>query len=211
MTTAYPLAWPVGWPRAKSRKSAKFSKGERRVSAHNPQYVYLDKRALTIAEAMGRVLAELSSFDVQHGDAIISTNLALRLDGLPKSTQSEPGDPGVAIYWKKRGDAAMKVMAIDRYDRTADNLAAIAATLNAMRAIERHGGAQILERAFTGFTALPGQRTCWDILGLTQGSAPEEIERRFRELAKKHHPDNGGSADEFIYVQRARADALASC
>ena len=38
-------------------------------------------------------------------------------------------------------------MAIDAYTRTADNLAAVAATLEAMRAIERHGGAQILERA----------------------------------------------------------------
>ena len=36
-----------------------------------------------------------------------------------------------------------------------ESLAAIAATLDAMRAIERHGGARVLERAFTGFTAVP--------------------------------------------------------
>jgi hypothetical protein len=46
-------------------------------------------------------------------------------------------------------------MAIDQYDRVEHNLAAIAATLDAMRAIKRHGGAEILDRAFTGFTALP--------------------------------------------------------
>ena len=78
-----------------------------------------------------------------EGDSIISTNLKLRLDGLPRSDQKEPDDPGVAVYWQ-RLSKPKKVMAIDLYDRIADNLAAIGATLNAMRAIERHGGALIL-------------------------------------------------------------------
>ncbi|KVD37855.1 hypothetical protein WJ41_22830 [Burkholderia ubonensis] len=60
---------------------------------------------------------------------------------------------GVAVYWETRA-GARRVMAIDQYTRVADNLAAVAATLDAMRAIERHGGARILERAFTGFAAL---------------------------------------------------------
>jgi len=46
-------------------------------------------------------------------------------------------------------------MAIDRYSTVEGNLAAIAATLDAMRAIERHGATVILERTFADFMALP--------------------------------------------------------
>lgn len=62
------------------------------------------------------------------------------IDGFPRSGQSEPSDGGVAVYWLT-STGETKCIAIDRYDRVADNLAAVAATLDAMRAIERHGGA----------------------------------------------------------------------
>lgn len=35
-------------------------------------------------------------------------------------------------------------------------------------------------------------------LGLPIGSSKEEIKSRFRELAKKYHPDLGGDSDKFI-------------
>jgi hypothetical protein len=63
--------------------------------------------------------------------------------------------------------------------RAADNLAAIAATLEAMRAIDRHGGATILNRAFTGFTALPPPADCWKELGVNRG------ERRSRRSTRR--------------------------
>jgi hypothetical protein len=70
----------------------------------------------------------------------------------------------VAVYWIKTGRKQMKCMAIDRYGRVADNMAAIAATIEAMRAIERHGSAEILERAFLGFQALPEPEQWWQVL-----------------------------------------------
>src|SRR3954467_15855639 len=96
----------------------------------------------------------------------------------------------------------MRCMAIDRYTRVADNLAAIAATLEAMRAIERHGGGAILERAFLGFAALPEKASSpwWrDVLGIS-ATAPATwplVEELFRALAKVHHPDVGGSREKF--------------
>ncbi|HWL06772.1 MAG TPA: J domain-containing protein [Xanthobacteraceae bacterium] len=202
--TAYPLHWPEGWPRATSRKRAKFSKGERQYTANGS---WMGHRDLSIADGTGRVLNELQALRVPHGEAIISTNLELRLDGLPRSNQSAPTDPGVAVYWRKPGQP-MKVMAIDIYDRVADNLAAIAATLNAMRAIERHGGAQILERAFTGFAALPSPRSWRDVLELGAHATRENIEANFRRLARDRHPDRGGSADAMAELNNARETAL---
>lgn len=203
---AYPLAWPEGWPRAKVRKTAKFSRGVRQYSQHGSgSWVSHDK--LTIADAVARVQRELGALDVPRGESVISTNLELRLDGLPKSGQREPDDAGVAVYWR-RGRGEMKVMAIDIYDRVADNIAAVAATLEAMRAIERHGGAQILDRAFTGFTALPPPRSHWDVLGIAPRSNADAINAAYRAKALAAHPDKGGSTAAMAELNAARDAAL---
>jgi hypothetical protein len=189
--TRYPLAWPDGWKRTAQgvQRAGRFTKYG---------------RDLTVHEAIGRVLLELQRLGVREGDAIISTNLATRLDGLPRSDQRAPADPGVAVYWVRPGEA-MKVMAIDRYTCVADNLAAVAATLGAMRAIERHGGAQILERSFRGFEALPAPEDWRVVLGL-HPHAPvtlDDVHAGYLRARSKAHPDKGGGHDAFMAVQRA--------
>lgn len=210
MTTAYPLAWPEGWPRSRSRKRARFNKGERQYYGDNNSSSWMRKRDLSISEATQRVLSELTTFGVPHGEAIISSNLQLRLDGLPRSGQAAPSDPGVAVYWRRPGES-MKVMAIDLYDRVADNLAAVAATLHAMRAIERHGGAQILDRAFTGFAALPPPKSPWKVLGLdtpNDAVTREQVNEAYRAKARALHPDVGGSEAAMAELNAARDAAL---
>lgn len=170
----------------------------------------MSKKELTISDGTQRIIAELETLGVREGQWVISSNLELRNDGLPRSGQRMPEDPGIAVYWTRKGK--QNVMAIDLYDRVADNLAAVAATLNALRAIERHGGAQILERAFEGFAALPapGSFDPWAVLGLKPGAQGADIERKYRELARGAHPDTGGSHDKFTTLQRARMEALAA-
>lgn len=89
----------------------------------------------------------------------------------------------------------------------AGNLAAIAATLNAMRAIERHGGAEILNRAFAGFAQLPAPSDSsvgwWSVLGVDAHTPTNDVIAAYRTLAKKHHPDTGGSAETFVVIQKA--------
>jgi DnaJ-domain-containing protein 1 len=99
-------------------------------------------------------------------------------------------------------------MAVDCYDHPADNLAAIAATLHAMRAIERHGGALILERAFTGFMALPDPSQWCHVLALSPTATEEEIRRKRNELAKQHHPDAGGSLARMTEINTAYDSAM---
>ena len=98
-------------------------------------------------------------------------------------------------------------MAIDCYTKVADNLAAIAATLEAMRAIERPGGAEILDRAFTGFVALPAPEQPWQVLGVPMHASMAEIETAYRRLAMQHHPDRGGDANAMARINAAR-DAM---
>lgn len=214
--TAFPLAWPAGWPRTASyhRKQAQFGRTE-----YKPGQSYRSKTDITMADAMKRVREELVRLGINTtDDMIVSTNLKLNLSGLPRGDQGEPGDPGVAVYFQKKEGSGhnaymgpMRVIAVDRYDRVRDNLAAIAATLEAMRAIERHGGAQILERAFTGFAALtaPG-KTWWDVLEVKPDASLEIIEANFRRLARDRHPDRGGTQDAMAALTEARAAAIAA-
>jgi hypothetical protein len=202
MTTAYPLAWPEGWPRTKDYARKRASFGTARYDAHRI------KRALTVAEGMKRVREVLARMGVDvANDMVVSTNLKLNMSGLPRGDQGEPADRGVAVYWQTAGKP-MRVMAIDTYWRTADNLGAIAATLEAMRAIERHGGAVILDRAFTGFTALPSPKRWWEVLGVAPTAGREEIERVWREKAREAHPDAGGSHARMAELNAARDTGL---
>lgn len=213
---AYPLNWPEGWRRTNpgQRERAKFGKAGKYQGYDNNKR-WIPARDLTIEEGTQRLLKELRALGVETGDSIISTNLKLRLDGLPRSDQKRPEDPGVAVYWQRREDKAHKVMAIDRYDTVQDNMAAIAATLDAMRAIERHGGAAILDRAFTGFVALPapGQtaRRPWrDILGVPDDDKRlTTAEAQYRLLRSRYHPDKNGGVEmpEWHQLQAAWHDA----
>lgn len=190
---AYPLTWPPGWRRTESyrRKSAQFHK---------------NSRYLSVMDGIERVLNELTRLGIKRDDLVISTNVPTRLDGLPRSDTS-PQDPGAAVYWRKGKDT--RCMAVDRYSKVADNLAAIAATLEAMRAIERHGGAEILDRAFTGFTALPAPEQWFQVLDVSAHATREQIEDAYRALAMKHHPDRpGGNAGEMARINTARDEGL---
>lgn len=217
MTQAFPLKWPDGWPRmsAHGRKRAKFSRQERQYRAqteYQPSSSWTEKKDLSISDGTKRIMGELSTMGVREGEWVISTNLELRNDGLPRSGQRAPEDPGVAVYWTRKGK--QQVMAIDIYDRVQDNMAAIAASLNALRAIERHGGAQILERAFAGFAALPPPEHFdpWAELGMPMAHGPytkDQVEARYRALARIHHPDvPGGNKEKFQRITRAREEAL---
>src|SRR5260370_33249858 len=206
--TRYPLCWPDGWKRTRLRIRAQFGTQPRGAG----------KSRISVTEAIDRVGYELGRMGVDHGNIIVSTNLPLNIHGPPRRDR-EPGDPGAAVYWVKTDPfrpatgPQSKVMAIDRYDRVADNIAAIAATLEHMRGIERHGGAEILERVFTGFAQLPeraGGRGWRGILGLPPEAQPSQdaIGSRFRELSKDRHPEKpGGSRELFDELVWARASA----
>ncbi len=204
----YPLQWPTGWKRTPDHRR---EPGRFTSKAYNS-----GRRAepLTVAQAVDRLLAELLRMAVAEQDVIISTNVEPTLTGRPRSGERKPQDPGAAVYWMDMGKH--RCMAIDRYTDVAQNLAALAATIEAMRAIERHGGAAILDRAFTGFTALPapivaGMKRPWrEVLEYGNGPATEhEITRNYRILAKDYHPDRpGGSTAKMAELNAARDEAL---
>jgi hypothetical protein len=194
-TSKWPLTWPPGWRRTSpgARTDARFSQGDRR---------------LDLRDGTRRVISELGIFGVPEGRILISSNHALKRDGVPYSNQPAlDADPGVAVYWKRNGTE--QCMAIDRYKRLPDNLAAIAATVYAMRAIERHGGAEIIDRAFTGFAALAAPLQWFQVLEVPANANLYDIEQAYRRLASKHHPDKTKDDGEAMaLINRARDQAM---
>jgi hypothetical protein len=208
--TSFPLSWPAGWKRTETgwRKRANFCKKDR-IGAGSAR-----KERLNVSDAVRRLLQSLKAMGIPDWNVIISTNVELRRDGLPYSGRKAPEDPGAAVYWQD--GPQRRCMAIDQYDRVEDNLAALAATLDAMRAIERHGGAAILDRAFTGFTALEfspegaRSRTWRDVLfpnGCPADVSIESAKANHRRLAMIAHPDRGGTHEAMSDLNAALAEA----
>ena len=204
--TAYPLAWPARKPRTKpdARMGGRFNHKVEAFSEYRGRYQ--QTKELTVSVAVDRVLAELDRLGADRRyPPVISTNLEVRLDGLPRSGQRKPLDPGVAVYFRVDGDPV--VLATDRYDSVEANLAAVAAHIAASRAIERHG-VGTLKEIFRGFAALPPAMAVDDwraVLGNPDTLADAEIQYRTR--AKDAHPDRGGSDAAMAALNAAIARA----
>jgi hypothetical protein len=204
--TAYPLCWPRGVPRHKGvRLTAAFSK---QVSQHTPNapdgVASYRSEPLSIADGVARIQRELNRFGAVR--LVISTNVAVRRDGLPYSTSREPADPGVAVYFHLR--TRPYCLPCDRWTRVADNLAAVAAHIAALRGIERWGVGTV-EQAFTGYLALPSPDDVDWRAEFPRVETLEQLEERYREQAKKLHPDAEGTHEAMVRLNRARQAARA--
>lgn len=187
---SFPLHWPEHWPRAKSRQNAPFQ--------------------MTLAGARDHLMNELRLMGARY--IVLSSNLELRRDGLPYANQRKPEDAGVSVYFQWHGK--QMTFACDRWNKVEDNIRAIGKTIEALRGIDRWGASDMMERAFSAFEALPPPegftQTCWTVLGVPEGSSPEEIAAAYRSLARMAHPDKGGSREEWDALQSAYNEAVSS-
>ena len=124
-------------------------------------------------------------------DWLVSSNLQTKLDGMPYANQSEPSDVGVAVYFRLRAGGKPKVFACDRWNRVADNIAAIAGHVEALRRVERYGVGEV-EKVLAGYTALPPSAEDWrSVFGFGPDETPTfaEVDRRYKRQIQAAHPD----------------------
>ena len=184
MTQAYPLHWPIGFPRTKARTYSRF-----RTS--------LDGAVDNMTKAL-RAFATESGRDIVN--LIVSSNVTLM--------RQRPQDGGVAVYFT--WDHIDCCVAVDRYDDPAANLQAVFHIIEAERVKLRHGGLNIARAAFRGFAALPPPKgpdgliaPPWrQVLFGNPDTRPSlsDVETKYRELVKATHPDRGGDAAKFNAV-----------
>lgn len=199
----FPLQWPSGWKRTDpaARRPARFHGFSQTQDGAGARW--RRKRCLTISEALGRLQAELDRLGASQ--PVLSSNLVLRLDLLPRSGQRDPIDPGAAVYF--RLSRKPRCLACDRWDSVADNIAAIAAHISAIRAVDRYG-VGTLDQAFAGYAQLPpSAEEWWIVLGVPRESTDDEIDQAYRDLARKHHPDVGGDPTQMARINQAREAA----
>jgi len=191
----FPLYWPEGQPRAKYRTHAAFK--------------------VDFVQARDELLHSLGLLGAKT--IVLSTNIPIRADGLPRGGLPEPNDPGVAVYFErkvgKEYSAPLRpfVIACDVFSKVRWNLRAVGGTVEALRAIQRYGATSMLEQAFTGFAALPPkgyEKPWWEVLGVTAGATDDDVRRAYRELAGIHHPDKGGDQTRMAEINRACAEGL---
>ncbi len=195
MADAYPLNWPDGWKRTPA--------GDRRRAPYKTE----PSRAVQHLQDELRRLGAVGAY-------VISTNVPTRKNGVaPISDARNPEDPGVSVYWSTN-TFKDRVIACDKWLKVYDNVHAIGLAIEAMRAIERAGATQVLERAFSAFGALPAasaapiNRPWWEVLKFDKaaiGSLSTTVtDARYRELARSAHPDHGGSDQALTELTAAR-------
>lgn len=189
---AYPLQWPEGWPRTEPGKRQK----------HSQFQVQVSKAIDELYDELGRLGAK---------NIVLSSNLTLNTFHRPYTKQSGISDPGIAVYFTLKGKPM--VMARDAYADWRDNIRSLGLAVEAFRALHRHGGAHMMERAFTGFMALaaPNAKRPWrEVLNLVEEPNPtrDQVEHHYRIRARSAHPDTGGSNEAMAELNAAKAEAL---
>lgn len=177
----YPLAFPTGRPRAPAREPALFRDGGDRITLEAATHRLIAQiRAMTRTGQPWRVTS-----------MVLSTNIRFTASGARDRNVSrrDPDDPGAAFYFDL--DSRSHVLACDKWDTVADNIAAIAAHVEALRGQERWGVAD-LRQAFAGHVALPAPVAWWAVLGCDRDADAAAIARAYRDRARTHHPDAGG-------------------
>lgn len=177
VTYKYPLDWPMAEPRTRT--------------ADRTGCAYKTRTAYAELERLERELRMLGAEDV-----LVTSNVPVRRDGTivaPRVGQRYD-DPGVAVYFRLGGQS--KCLPCDRWALVEWNLHAITLSINAIRALERHGCPRIVTKAFAGMTLLPAPEQWWNVLGCEPDDDIDAIEETYRALAKEAHPDVAGEAAE---------------
>lgn len=175
---AYPLAWPSGFPRSPRREAGKFK--------------------TSLSGALDKVQTSLKLFAKDSGKhlqgLVISSNYSLG--------NSEPADPGVAVYFV--WDGISVAIPVDRYVTIAANLTAVHHVIEARRTELRHGTLALVRATFTGFAALPPPPPVdWHAI-LDNPASLADAELAFRRKARTAHPDMpSGSHDAMANLNRA--------
>lgn len=196
----FPLAWPAHRPRraAKNRIRGDFSETLGDGTGKT--------KPISLQTASERLELQVERLGGRY--PILSTNVELRMDGRPRADRSPPADPGACVYFDLKGTPY--ALACDTYTDVAQNIAALANHIDALRRQERYGVASAAEslHAFQALPApdhvLPSRRPWRQALGFPESWPPngmlidsvrDTITRHYRAEAIKAQGNEAALAD----------------
>jgi hypothetical protein len=195
----YPPLWPSNTPRTRPADRLR-SNFHTRIKQEGLRPIH---RPPTVYEAAKDLLAEMGR--LKASNVVITSLLPTRHDGLPY-TDGRSEDPGVAVWCVYNGRE--RAFACDQWQTHAENLRAISLSIAALRGLTRWGMADVAERAFAGFAALPPGapealeppapppwREVFGVQALAELEPADllaVVKARHRKLIAEAHPDAGG-------------------
>jgi hypothetical protein len=214
--TKFPLVWPPLWKRTNPADRSRFTAREATMATRRTYNTTLQRhedqivpgtKPITMPTARQRLSDQLDRLGAD--DVILSTNVELTAYGEPRGGRAEPSDPGAAVYFTLNDHD--RVLACDRWLTVAQNIAAVASHIEAIRRIDRYG-VGTLEQAFAGYDALPApsaeNRAVWRAVlrfpPLTDVT-PDDVKVAYRSLAKAAATDTNRLRE----LNLARDQALA--
>lgn len=181
----FPLQWPKHRPRkvSQQRRAGTFTAGG---------------KAISFSAACDRLEDQITRLGGQG--PILSTNVPLRMDGRPMTTEKVL-DPGVCVWFTLKGRPL--ALPCDTFTTPQMNVAAIAEHISALRRQEAYGVATV-EESLQAFAALPGpsgpvltSRDQWGVLGIARPRDVGVIEARTQiGLAYRARAKEIGTNDE---------------
>lgn len=159
---------------------------------------YKAKLATTLDE-LGRELRALGVYDgPPRANAVLEVAIDprhWRVDGKPY-VRAQAEHPGIVLSLP-RTDVGPLRFAADRYDDWRDNLRAVVLTMEALRAVERHGAVRAREQ-YRGFAALES--------GIATGATMSHGDALGVLWAASEHPEpNGLPLGQLVKLAKARA------
>lgn len=140
---------------------------------------------------------------------VYTGNQHTEASGLPLA-DANPDDPGFALKWTRDGDA--HAVGCDRYTSLFDNVREVYLWLRETRK-RSDRPVQTGSSSFAAAKLPPGEDSehetevvvedPYDVLGIGEGQPLPVIESRYEYRRKHAHPDQDGTNEEFIRVQKA--------
>lgn len=152
------------------------------------------------AETKADLRVCFSRWGVQHWDIECETIQYSRY-GLPEDQRR------VLLWYVHPETGEEKRLETARFDRPMDNLRAIYLTIDSIRLAEKRGLGELMKQNYAALPAPAPARSPWDVLGVKPGAPRDVVDAAYRTIAKRTHPDAGGSVEAFREVQAAY-DAL---
>lgn len=182
--------WPDHVPRADSReRTTKFDMSNGKIAR--------------------RFLKEIERYDADEWE-VYTGNRHTQSNGLPLA-DANPDDPGFAVKWSRGGQTY--AVGCDKWTDLFDNVREVTIWLKEERMSNNRPVETAAADSFAHAALPAGEDSAHDeepdiddpyaVLGIREDAPEYQVEAAFDAARENKHPDNGGSAEEFIRAKTA--------